>query len=201
MPRKYFDSDEERKLYNRDRARKWRSKPEVKERQRILGRIRYHNNREHEQNRQMDWLAKHPLSGLARSMKYYWKNKALIHARQKARRANDVAYRLKCRLKGRIRSAVKRASGLKAKKSMDLLGCTMPDFLIYIESKFDVGMSWQNYGLWEIDHIMPCALFDLSKPEHQKRCFHFSNLQPLWRNENRRKCDKMFGRSPDHLSI
>jgi hypothetical protein len=47
-------------------------------------------------------------------------------------------------------------------------------------------MSWDNYGFrgWHIDHKKPCALFDLSLPEQQRECFHFSNLQPLWAADN-----------------
>jgi hypothetical protein len=65
----------------------------------------------------------------------------------------------------------------------------MDDFKIYLESKFEPGMSWGNYGYrgWHVDHIVPCALFDLSKPAHVRRCFHFSNLQPLWAQDNLRK--------------
>jgi len=50
-------------------------------------------------------------------------------------------------------------------------------------------MSWLNYGIggWEIDHIKPCCHFDLSKPEEQEKCFHYSNLRPLWATENRSK--------------
>ncbi len=61
--------------------------------------------------------------------------------------------------------------------------------MIYIESKFTGSMCWENYGRygWHLDHIMPCAIFDLSKPEHVKRCFHFSNYQPLEAIKNLRK--------------
>ena len=54
-----------------------------------------------------------------------------------------------------------------------------------------VGMSWDNYGKWEIDHIRPCASFDLSKPEEQYKCFNYMNLQPLWEKENQTKTKKL----------
>ena len=57
-------------------------------------------------------------------------------------------------------------------------------------------MTWQNYGDgWHIDHIHPCAAFDLTDPEQQKACFHWSNLQPLWAIDNFRKSSFLPDRS------
>ena len=63
----------------------------------------------------------------------------------------------------------------------------------HLESQFKDGMSWNNHGVkgWHIDHIKPCASFDLTDPEEQKKCFHFSNLQPLWWIDNLKKKDKI----------
>ncbi len=82
--------------------------------------------------------------------------------------------------------------GAKGEKMLSILGCSIADFWLYLESKFESGMTRENYGsVWHVDHIMPCAIFDLTKPEHQKRCFHFSNLQPLFAEDNRAKSDKI----------
>ena len=59
--------------------------------------------------------------------------------------------------------------------------------MYHIQNKFTEGMLWDNYGLWHIDHIRPCSKFDLSKPKEQRKCFHYSNLQPLWAIDNIRK--------------
>jgi hypothetical protein len=48
-------------------------------------------------------------------------------------------------------------------------------------------MTWNNHGKWHIDHIIPCCAFDLADPEQRKRCFHYTNLQPLWAQQNFRK--------------
>ena len=54
----------------------------------------------------------------------------------------------------------------------------------YLEKQFEKGMSWKNYGEWHIDHIKPCASFSLINEEEQKECFHYTNLRPLWAEEN-----------------
>jgi len=55
------------------------------------------------------------------------------------------------------------------------------------------GQSFENYGTaWHVDHIRPCASFDLSDPEQQRQCFHFTNLQPLWDEINLEKSDSLW---------
>ena len=73
---------------------------------------------------------------------------------------------------------------------MELTGCSKNDLLKHLESKFTEGMTFENYGEWHIDHIRPCASFNLEDPEEQKKCFHWTNLQPLWALDNIRKGDK-----------
>jgi hypothetical protein len=109
--------------------------------------------------------------------------------RQKRYRATRPTFKLLEALKHRLKRTLKCAVNSKTRATRDLLGCSMDDFKIYLESKFEPGMSWGNYGYrgWHVDHIVPCALFDLSKPAHVRRCFHFSNLQPLWAQDNLRK--------------
>jgi len=58
------------------------------------------------------------------------------------------------------------------------------ELMDYLEKMFTDGMTWDNYGQWHLDHIRPCASFDLSDVEQRKACFHFTNLQPLWAKDN-----------------
>lgn len=79
---------------------------------------------------------------------------------------------------------------LKIESTVELLGCDTNKLKQHLESQFKLGMSWDNYGLWHIDHKSPCAKFDLSKEEEQRKCFNFKNLQPLWAEENLSKGSK-----------
>ncbi len=97
------------------------------------------------------------------------------------------SYKIKRNLRRRIHHALNGKN--KSKKTFELLGCDIDFFKKYIENKFTEGMCWENYGVkgWHIDHIIPCAKFDLNIPEEQQKCFHYSNQQPLWATDNYKK--------------
>ncbi len=73
---------------------------------------------------------------------------------------------------------------------MELLGCTIDELKRYLEQQFKEGMTWDNYGEWHVDHIKPCASFNFFNENEQKECFHFTNLQPLWAEDDMKKHDK-----------
>ena len=104
---------------------------------------------------------------------------------------NDINFKMKRVLRSRVFGAMKGAK--KSKKTMELLGCDIEFFKKHMENLFEEGMTWQNYGRggWHVDHIMPCSSFDLSMPEQQKLCFHYTNLQPLWQTDNLTKRNKL----------
>ena len=94
-------------------------------------------------------------------------------------------------LRKRMRRVLQR--GDKSASTIALLGCTREEFVAHMESKFRKGMTWSNLGIgrgkWNIDHIIPCASFDMTDPAHQRRCFHYTNMQPLWAIDNLIKHD------------
>lgn len=73
---------------------------------------------------------------------------------------------------------------------MKLIGCTIKELWIHLESQFKSGMTRDNYGEWSIDHIIPCNAFNLKYTNEQLRCFNWFNLQPLWKSENSSKYSK-----------
>ena len=116
-------------------------------------------------------------------MKTYNKNnRDKINATRQRRLANDPRARISHTLRGRFAAVLR--GDLKHSSVVDLLGVSRDEFVVYLESLFLDGMSWDNYGEWEIDHIKPIAKFD--DPQDPK-CWHYSNLQPLCKEDNRRK--------------
>jgi hypothetical protein len=91
-------------------------------------------------------------------------------------------FKLKRNLRRRIHHALKGKN--KSKRTMELIGCSVDFFKSHIECLFQDGMSWENYGMWHLDHIKECFRFDLSDPKQQEECFHYTNQRPLWATDN-----------------
>jgi hypothetical protein len=113
------------------------------------------------------------------------------NARRMQKRKTDPSFRIAGNLRKRLSFLLRAHAAKKTKQTLNLLGCSMCEFLDYLQSKFQLGMSFSNYGMWHIDHIRPCNSFDLTNPDQQAECFHYSNLQPLWAADNRRKSDSV----------
>jgi hypothetical protein len=166
----------------------------------------YHKNR----------LGKHGLSAqckecISNKMKAYYKNNTekridyrrhycknnkesvLAYKRryQKQKRIEDPVYKVSMNLRSRMGNIIR--GERKTKTTESLIGCSFSFVKKHLESQFTEGMSWDNYGIhgWHVDHIIPCASFDLSNPEEQHKCFHYTNLQPLWAQDNLRKADNL----------
>lgn len=110
---------------------------------------------------------------------------------KKRRMKNDIDYRLKVRISQKIRTTI---NGKKLyNHSLDLLGCSVKEAREHLQRQFKPGMTWDNWGVkgWHIDHIIPISSFDFTDIEQQRRCFHYTNLQPLWWIDNIMKADKI----------
>ena len=103
---------------------------------------------------------------------------------------NNIQHRLGTLLRSRTHKKIALHGGSKSVGTIELLGCTVVELTSRFEALFTPGMTWENMGEWHIDHIRPCASFDLTDPEQQRQCFHYTNLQPLWAEDNLRKSDK-----------
>ena len=108
----------------------------------------------------------------------------------KERKETDPNFKLTKHLRTRLYKALVAQHAVKSAKTLELLGASVAFVKKYLESKFTPGMSWDNYGEWHVDHIKPCASFDLTDPEQQRECFNYKNLQPLWWEDNISKGDR-----------
>lgn len=101
-------------------------------------------------------------------------------------------------LSHRITNTLKRLGQKKTARTFELLGCSWDELIRHLEGNFKEGMSWENRGIkgWHIDHILPCTSFNLTDVEEQKKCFHYTNLQPLWWYDNLKKSNKILEKDP-----
>lgn len=125
---------------------------------------------------------------------WYYANKEKTKERvtkSRNKRKNQPKFKIERALRQRLRATV--FGEYKSERALNLLGCSVEEFKLHLESLWTEGMSWENYGFygWHIDHILPCSSFNLLDPEEQRKCFHWSNMQPLWANDNLRKSDKI----------
>ena len=121
--------------------------------------------------------------------KWVAENKAEIAAKKKTRLDTDAQFKLTNLLRTRLCNALRH--NLKTGSAVRDLGCSVAELKEYLESKFLPGMTWENntYRGWHIDHIRPLASFDLTDREQLKQACHYTNLQPLWAEDNLRKGD------------
>lgn len=104
---------------------------------------------------------------------------------------DNIILKISKRLRSRFNQAFKRNS--KVGSAVKDLGCSIEDFKNYLESKFQEGMTWDNYGQWHIDHVKPLSSFNLMDIEEVIKACHYTNLQPLWAKDNLSKSNKIIG--------
>jgi hypothetical protein len=115
---------------------------------------------------------------------YHKTHRKEVNARQVRRAHNDLQFRLRKNLRGRLSSAIRKNS--KAGSAVRDLGCTIPELKAYLEGLWQPGMDWSNWSRagWHIDHIKPLDAFDLTDRKQCLEACHYTNLQPMWAKEN-----------------
>lgn len=125
---------------------------------------------------------------------YYATNKSAIIKRVVQYRSNrlktDIKFKLQKNIRHRLGKLLKQQTSSIA---VTFLNCSLEELKTYLESKFQPGMTWDNYGTkgWHIDHIVPLSNFDLTKEDELKKACHYMNLQPLWWQDNLSKSNKV----------
>lgn len=190
------------KLYRRDcrqceriAVKEWISKNLDYSRKTSL--IHYYENKERHKETNILWKARNPEYMSNYNRQYREDNREKENERKrkynKIKRKTDIKFRFSQQIRKRIQAALKTQRANKNNTTYELIGCSLIELRKYLESLFTEGMKWNNYGYygWHVDHLIPCAAFDLTDPEQQKTCFHFSNLQPLWAKDNQMKGAKI----------
>lgn len=154
----------------------------------------FKNNKEKVKKYKQEYYLKNKEKHNEQSLINYQKNKKERNIKQliyeKKRRKIDIRFRLMGSLRTRVNSAI--TKGYKSLSTMFLIGCEVDYLMYHIQNQFTKGMSWDNYGIggWEMDHIKPLCLFNLKNKEEQRNALNYTNLQPLWAIDNRRKYNK-----------
>jgi len=170
-----------------ENARRWRENNPTKHAE--YNREYYQQNKDAVQARSIEnnreWRKANPERVKENQRAYYYANKEKIREYRRNRYHSDPYIKMVNNIRNRIHCAI-RGKTTKSASTQELLGCTFAEARTHIEKQFKRGMTWDNYGrdTWHIDHIIPCAAFDLTDPDQQKQCFHYTNLQPLWAIDN-----------------
>ena len=133
--------------------------------------------------------ARHTDKVKARVANYAKRNKQKLAEQARVRFARKYATNMQFRLAMQLRDRLRKALGRHTKQgsAVKLLGCSISEFIAYLERKFQPGMTWENKADWHIDHVKPLALFDLSDSAQLAQACHYTNLQPLWASDNLKK--------------
>ena len=174
--------EEKNKIKISEKKKKYRQKNKEK----MLERGR--NYRENNRDKTREYYLNNREREIARQRKYRRENKEKININLRKKRKLNMEHRIKCNLRTRIWEAIK--GNNKSQSTIDLLGCSISLLKEHLAVRFKDNMNWDNYGEWHIDHIRPCSSFDLSDPSQQQKCFHYTNLQPLWAKDNLSKGSK-----------
>ena len=163
-------SNPENKEKRKEWERKWRSQDHVKAKNKLYKL----NNREHISIKGREYSQRPEIQDRVRERTRY-------------RLKNDPIFRIKATIRTRIYLYVKRGLANKTLPTSTLIGCSWEFLKTHLEQQFKPNMNWDNYGKWHIDHHKAMAKFDLLKEKELLECCNYSNLRPLWAEENMRK--------------
>ena len=152
--------------------------------------LKYAENPEkYKQKRKLDYLKNKEII-LKKQKEYRIKNREKINKKVNLRKKTDPLFKLKYSCRNRTLTFLKKKNLNKRYKFSEYIGCTVFELKLHLEQKFVDGMCWENHGkVWEIDHIIPLA--SAKTEEEVYRLLHYTNLQPLFCLDNRRKSGKI----------
>jgi hypothetical protein len=182
--------DRQYRLKNREKSLAYKKKYKEEHPEKVAASVRRWKDKNPEKKAALNkkWAILNPEKASNSKKKYEEKSKDKRAARHRKKYANDPIFRLKSILRARLNSAIGRKQ--KSGSAIKQLGCTVEQLKVYLELQFTPGMTWENHGsYWEIDHKIPLAKVDLQDSTQLAMVCHYTNLQPLTKEENRKKRD------------
>ncbi len=164
-------------------------KSHCKECSSIYGKKYYSENKDSHNQKTKDHYSQNKSHYQIKHKEYRELNKDKINfiakTYSKQKRDTDILFKIKNNLRVRIKEYMKSKNIKKTNKTFDFVGCSPEMLRQHLESNFREGMSWKNYGEWEIDHRVPLSqgttIAELYKLNY------YRNLQPMWKHENVKK--------------
>lgn len=187
--KKYLEKNPD--MTSTERSRKYRSNEEWRKKFKEAQKKYNLNNKEKIKDKNKKYRSENEEK--VKTLKKNWvlankeKVKRIKNESDKKRRKKDGFYRMKINLRARIREFL--ISETNSKRTKEIVGLDKVDLKLYIENKFLEGMSWENYGKWHLDHIKPLSL--AKNDEEVFELNHYTNLQPLWAEDNIKKGNKL----------
>jgi len=172
---------------NTDKVNKYRE--ENKEKLKKLTKRWVENNKERSNEIKLKWALNNKEKIKIKNKDYRDKNRDLINEKRRLKRYNNSLYRMSLNLRNRTWYAFRDSNWSKKSSNKELLGCDFETAHTHLEKQFTKGMSWNNYGEWHIDHIIPLA--SAKTEEELIKLFNYTNLQPLWAIDNLSKGAKI----------
>jgi len=164
---------------------------ESEARRRADGRFQAQRNRSNARNRQRRRDdEEYRLSQNSRAKEWQSVNRPHLAAYMQRQRDENPGFLVQQRLQTRLNRVLKRIGTIRSNKMDRYLGCTSEELVAHLERQFTGNMSWETKGEWHVDHIRPCASFDLTNENEIMVCFNWRNLQPMDSRENLSKQDK-----------
>jgi hypothetical protein len=155
------------------------------------------NNKEYMSNKSKNWYEENKERRKQYLKEYREKNIDKIRKTkrdyERNRKASDPLYKLITNFRTAIWTVLKESNVDKYGHYFDILQYTPEELIIHLEKQFKDDMTWDNYGIWHVDHKLPITSFDIQEmgDEEFMRCWCLDNLQPMWGEENIRKSNKI----------
>lgn len=154
-------------------------------------------NRDYQLNKSKRWYEENKEYRKEYIKNYREKNKDKIREikrnYEKTRKSNDPLYKLIANFRTAIYTVLKENNLNKYGHYFEILKYSPEELITHLEGQFTEGMTWDNYGEWHVDHILPITSFEFKEvgDEEFLKCWSLSNLQPMWGDENIRKSNRI----------